>query len=423
MKSDGFTEKEEKGVWRSFIRNTFFILILFVLGLYIGLFVNNKKLIESEILSRAKAHFENIVLTRQWNAMYGGVFVEKKPGMESNPYLENPDIHTVDGKVYTKKNPALMTREISEIAEQNDQYRFHITSLNPLNPNNAADTFESEALKAFEQGETERYSNIVEGDKVFFRYMAPLFTQETCLECHAKQGYKIGEIRGGISVKFDITSVSQAIKTNKLIIVILFILTTVVLVGLISFFIWKLNKKLSEAMRKVKEMAITDELTQLFNRRYGFIKLNEEFSRSKRYEGSFSLLLMDIDFFKKVNDTHGHQAGDLVLARTASYLKMNIRSSDFAIRYGGEEFAIFLPETEMAPAKSVAEKLRQGLESIRIPFMGHSLSLTASFGGVVLTSDDLQKLDGLDEIIAVADKALYLAKANGRNRVEWHEMP
>ena len=104
-------------IWIKFIAKITLVAFLFVTGIFMGLFMSNRRVLEREMLTRAQVHFNNILLTRQWNAQYGGVFVEKKDGMISNPYLENPDIISVDGTIYTKKNPALMTREISEIAQ------------------------------------------------------------------------------------------------------------------------------------------------------------------------------------------------------------------------------------------------------------------------------------------------------------------
>ena len=120
-------------LWRSFLLNISLVVLLFILGIFLGGFISNQQLIEKEQLSRARAHFYSIVLTRLWNAQHGGVYVEKREGVESNPYLENPDIATVDGRVFTKKNPALMTREISALAEGSDELQFHITSLNLKN--------------------------------------------------------------------------------------------------------------------------------------------------------------------------------------------------------------------------------------------------------------------------------------------------
>ena len=194
------SEITSKKIWRPFIINISLVIMLVFLGVFIGIFFNSKKLIEQQLETTARAHFQNIVLTRRWNAMHGGVFVEKTPEIVSNPYLENPDIKCLDGKTYTKKNPALMTREISEIAKNTGAFQFHITSLNPLNPGNAPDAFEKQALTAFDLGENEFFTREEENGTLTLRYMAPLITEESCLPCHAKQGYKVGDVRGGISV-------------------------------------------------------------------------------------------------------------------------------------------------------------------------------------------------------------------------------
>lgn len=107
-----------KKVWKSFTLNISLIIVLFILGIYVGLLIRNEHLIREELRTRARAHFDTILLFRGWNSNYGGVFIEKTVGVVSNPYLQNPDIHTIDGKIYTKKNPFLMVREASKAAEK-----------------------------------------------------------------------------------------------------------------------------------------------------------------------------------------------------------------------------------------------------------------------------------------------------------------
>ena len=128
---------------------------------------------------------------------------------------------------------------------------------------------------------------------------------------------------------------------------------------------------------------------------------------------------MDGDFFKKVNDTYGHQTGDFVLTFVATYINKNIRESDFVMRYGGEEFAIILPETRLDQAKLVVEKLRSVLAKASIQYKSNTITITASFGGTVLSGEALQNTQNSDMMIGLADKALYLAKEKGRNRAEW----
>ncbi len=151
----------------------------------------------------ARVFFDQIVIARSWNAMHGGVYVPVNEYTQPNIHLEDPlrDLTTVQNLSLTKINPAFMTRQISEISsESKTGVRFHITSLNPIRPENEALNWEKNWLQSFEQGEEERGEFLTIGSESFFRYMAPLFVKDNCLKCHAKQGYKKGDIRGGISV-------------------------------------------------------------------------------------------------------------------------------------------------------------------------------------------------------------------------------
>ena len=222
-------------VWQKFLLSLSLVILVFVLGLFIGVMVRNNQLVRTQILSQARAHFHNIVLTRRWNAMYGGLFVEKRPGVESNPYLKNPDIRTTDRRTYTMKNPALMTREISELAREQGLFTYHITSLKPLNPGNAPDAFETETLRSFEQqGVKAVHKTFAVGDGSIFRYMAPLLVEEGCMQCHAEQGYQVGDVRGGISVTFDTTEAEAALRVDRMAIFGLTGLATVLLLAVVK---------------------------------------------------------------------------------------------------------------------------------------------------------------------------------------------
>ena len=152
------------------------------------------------LLAGGRAFFQQAILTREWNAKHGGVFVPITEKTRPNPYLPLAyrDLTTDTGVEYTKINPALMTREISELAEKSNRIKFHITSLRPLRPGNKPYSWEVEPLKMFENGQ-EEFSSFSDNE-ISFRYMAPLIVTKECLKCHEKQGYKKGDIRGGISV-------------------------------------------------------------------------------------------------------------------------------------------------------------------------------------------------------------------------------
>lgn len=150
---------------------------------------------------RGAALFRLVELARDWNARHGGVYVPVTESTQPNPYLEHPrrDVVTRDGMALTMVNPAFMTRQMAEIAQQTDGIQLHITSLKPIRPANAPDAWEAESLRRFEAGLNE-IVELIPGPVPVHRYMAPLKVAKPCMACHEKQGYQIGQIRGGISV-------------------------------------------------------------------------------------------------------------------------------------------------------------------------------------------------------------------------------
>ncbi len=205
--------------------------------------------------------FKQIVLTRTWNANHGGVYVPVTDDFFPNPYLKDSlrDVITTDSFKLTKINPAFMTRQIGEIASKESNMRFHITSLKPIRPENAATDWETKALNNFEKGENE-YGNFLtnSASERIFHYMAPLITKKSCLKCHAQQGYKEGDIRGGISVTFPLEKegLSWQLWLSHILALI---------VGLIAFLIFgnyierkrteilKKNEKLQESVEVLKK--------------------------------------------------------------------------------------------------------------------------------------------------------------------------
>ncbi|HIJ91691.1 MAG: diguanylate cyclase [Desulfobulbaceae bacterium] len=406
-----------KSPLRQFAVNLGLVILLFISALFTGIHLNNQKTIQQELKSRAQTIFNSIIITRKWNAKHGSVYVEKTPGMVSNPYLQNPDILTTNGKIYTKKNPALMTREISEIAENEGAFQFHITSLKPLNPGNAPDSFEQQALLSFAQGKTEASSKEVRDGITYYRYMAPLFVEKPCLSCHAGQGYRLGDVRGGISIRFNIEEMEQALKLNKVLLALLFTVTLGSFLGIVFHLVVALRKKLAAAEKIIREMAITDELTKLKNRRFLLARLGEELDRATRYRRPLSCIFFDADHFKKVNDTYGHEAGDTVLQTISATALEQCRQTDIVGRYGGEEFFIILPETTLEQADALAERLRQAIENQTIIADKHQIRVTATFGVACYSPSATVAQPEISDFINLADIAMFEAKKAGRNRV------
>jgi diguanylate cyclase (GGDEF)-like protein len=172
--------------------------------------------------------------------------------------------------------------------------------------------------------------------------------------------------------------------------------------------------KLEQALKIINELAIRDELTGSHNRRHLMQLIEHEKERSARFGSLFCLCLLDIDYFKRINDTYGHSAGDTVLREFAATVQGRIRESDAFGRYGGEEFLLMLPETTIDEATRLAERVRANIE--RLGFAGlPGLSVTVSIGIAGFRASE-----SIAQTIARADEALYLAKSNGRNRVVCH---
>ena len=161
---------------------------------------------------------------------------------------------------------------------------------------------------------------------------------------------------------------------------------------------------------KVKKQAVTDPLTELYNRRYFEESLYREIDRSKRQNQPFSIISIDLDYLKKINDKYGHQYGDLAIQTISKVLKQNARSVDIPSRFGGEEFNILLPGIDSVGAKLAAERIRVAIASKKINTIGQ---ITASIGVVTF----LEHTDNPDELLELADQAMYKAKLNGRNQV------
>ncbi len=177
-----------------------------------------------------------------------------------------------------------------------------------------------------------------------------------------------------------------------------------------------LQKELMETNRQLELLSITDGLTQLYNHRYFQEEFAKEFEKAKRYDQPLSLTLLDIDFFKKVNDTYGHAAGDEVLKAVAETFASSVRATDTAARYGGEEFAVIMPQTDLDDARAFAEKIRSLVEGMTIPTSEGEISVTVSIG---VSSVPYSSLGAPIAMVEAADKALYRAKENGRNQVHY----
>jgi len=172
-------------------------------------------------------------------------------------------------------------------------------------------------------------------------------------------------------------------------------------------------KKINFMYTQTKQMSVTDPLTKLFNRRHFDIEFEREYKRAKRYQNDLSIAIIDIDYFKKINDTYGHSCGDYVLKEIAYLMNKNFRQTDTLFRYGGEEFVVVLTETPKETAHIPMERLRKLVENHVFKFHNEEIKVTISVG-INSKTDYESALYMFDD----ADKALYEAKKSGRNRIE-----
>lgn len=179
----------------------------------------------------------------------------------------------------------------------------------------------------------------------------------------------------------------------------------------------RLESSLKKRNKEIALLSITDPLTQIFNRGYLNDNFPKAFKRAVRYRQNLSIIITDIDHFKKINDTHGHHAGDAVLKAFAATINTSLRKDlDWMARFGGEEFIIVLPETDLKGATALAERLRSLVEALITPVDGVDIRVTASFGIAAIVHDTDKTHLPSDEMVKAADLCLYQAKERGRNQ-------
>ncbi|MCK4501556.1 MAG: DUF3365 domain-containing protein [Desulfuromonadales bacterium] len=220
-------------------------------------------LVVKQATSQAKMLFNQIRITRQWVADHNGLFLVKASGVEPNPFLEPGEIQDSDGNWLVKRNPAMVTRELSLYAAKAGMGQFNVTSLQPLNPDNAPDDFERRSLVKFTAGVGEAVEIEYIDGMYRLRYMAPLLVDSQCLNCHARQGYSLGDIRGGMNVSVPMNWAYAEIKANNRMLLGI-ALATIIIVSLAIYLLFnslvaRRLKLLAEAMDRYPEQSFTAE--------------------------------------------------------------------------------------------------------------------------------------------------------------------
>jgi diguanylate cyclase (GGDEF)-like protein len=356
-------------------------------------------------LAQARALFQQVVDARSWNAAHGGVYVEVDEATQPNPYLDVPgrDLVTTDGRKLTLVNPAYMTRKIAEIGRQRRGVVIHITSLKPLNPGNKPLPWEEGALRTFEGG-TDYLAEFFDkaGDERSFRYMEPLLVEESCLTCHARQGYEPGDIRGGISVTFPARDLVRSMAIFRLelgmVLVMVWLLGLALMGSLNMFFVQKQRQ-----VEELRNLALVDELTGLNNRRAFFALAGQQMEWIGRFSQKALLLFFDLDDLKGINDRFGHEEGDAALKLAAEALRNSFRASDIVSRYAGDEFAAFLPKSSLVHRDLIVGRVRDNVNEQNRK-VGKDYTLSVSIG---VAEFDPEAPVSLEDLTREADRKMY----------------
>lgn len=406
------------GEIRAFLFKLGAILLLANLCISFAIYFRTANALTDSVRQQAESYFRLMVIARAWNAGLGGVYVEKHDTVESNQYLRavgiEPDISAAGGRIFTLRNPATMTREMSSISQQSGGVQFRITSTKPVNPANAPNDFEQRAFSKIGTGAPSVWEIYASGENTVFRYMAPLLVDESCLKCHRHQGYRVGDVRGGISIAIPFDGFAAELTSNKIIISSVFLGSSALLLGILYLMGYRLSVRLHALNEQLVHMSITDELTGIANRRAVMERLQEEYQRARRTKTPLSIMMLDLDHFKQINDTYGHPCGDAVLAESARRVKATVRTYDVFGRYGGEEFLVITPDSNRNGAENLAERIRLAISGTPFPYNDKpDIAVTVSIGVAALTDAD----DTVEHLLLRADTALYKAKTGGRNRV------
>jgi len=388
---------------------------------------------------RGENFFEVIQLVRHWNAAYGPVYLPISNQTPPNPYLTFPqrDVVTESGLKLTMVNPAYMTRQISELAGDNHVY-FHLTSLKPIRPANKPDQWERKALETFHQGKMEVVEMTQMHGKRVFRYMAPLKVQAACLACHAVQGYKIGDIRGGLSVNIDAEEVIKSLDAQRQLVVVVHVAAWLFVTILLYTFLRATRKhtlflegvnyakqkdlqrhksKLDESTRALNDLVTRDTITGVHTAEH-FKKLSSMTWNTAISNGSqVSILLLEVDHFKDFNQNYGALEGDFCLKQVTRAITANSADKGSIVaRYGGASFVVMIKGLDAGEAYDVAEKIHGAVLGLRIPHETSEISKYVTVTGVLGTVQPRHG-DSITDFVRKLGACLSKKTGEDRNRI------
>ena len=376
---------------------------------------------DAEVLELARQeaidNFNKDQAFRVWATTHGGVYVpvtERTPPSPHLSHIPERDLVTPSGRQLTLMNPAFMLRQMMDDYADLYGVRGRITSTKPLNPRNAPDEWERAALESFERGEKEQFElTDIEGEP-YLRLIRPMQTQAGCLKCHLHQGYRVGDIRGGVGISVPMKDYFATAAVQKREISVGLGLIWLAGLSAIGFYGKRSYQRLEERKDyedQIWQQANFDSLTGLSNRNLFLDRLDHALAYAQRQQALVALLFIDLDRFKYVNDALGHATGDQLLQEAARRLRLCVREMDTVSRLGGDEFTVILPA--ISEGQSVARVASSILSELSRPFdlAAQETHVSASIGITIYPQD------GSDSgmLLQNADTAMYQAKEEGRN--------
>ena len=375
----------------------------------------------------ARASLAKDIGFRDWVGSHGGIYVQPSAHTPPNPYLKVPDrdVVTTTGMKLTLMNPAYVIREVQDDFNGNKLDLSHLTSLKLLNPNNKPDEWEIKALKSFEQGANELMEVANIGDVTYLRLMKPLFITEGCLKCHAIQGYKVGEVRGGIGAYVKMRPYTE--EQSKRVYELSLTHGVIWLFGLIGLGVVSSREKIGHDQRLIDDaeiyfLAYHDTLTKLPNRRLMLDKIKKALSASATSQLFGAVFFVDLDNFKTVNDTLGHEYGDLLLVEVSTRIKDCVSNRDTVARMGGDDFVVLLESVDVdfqqatQKVAKIAEEIRRALIS-PYDLNKKEYASSASIGVSIYRGEEVS----ISSLLKHTDMAMYRAKESGRDAVRFFD--
>jgi diguanylate cyclase (GGDEF)-like protein len=368
---------------------------------------------------RAESVANHTQALRGWIGGHGGVYVEMTAGEELSYLagsLPESEVATPSGRKLRLLSSSAVLGKISKEFKSGSGDHVRLTSKQPMNPGNVPDEWERQALDALEGGAKKVEAVVDSEGGGMFRLMYPMVLQDRCLRCHDYLAAAPTRIVGGLSVTVDKAPYDRQYDTVLRQLSLGY--TGIWLVGIVG--IGSFGTFGSRMLRRIEYASTHDGLTGLKNRLEIERHLAAECQRSERYRNQLAVMMLDMDHFKRVNDSHGHQVGDETLRVVAETIRTTMRRTDIAGRFGGEEFLVLATETSPEGALTLAQRFQAAIKGAAVPLPGgDTLSLTVSIGVCSVSPERRTPAD----LIQGADEALYRAKESGRDRIVVLEPP